>query len=341
MNLTPEQVQHMVDTMTPEQIKSWVQQQAFEAWKAAGMRGTIEAATGVGKSVIGLLAAHAEYQVDPDALIYLGVPTETLRDDDWPAEMRKFGFDYMIPKIKRVCYKSLGDTVPERDVALFIGDEIHRFTVINTSFFSDERWKVFRIIGLTATLPTEHGGDSDADKRVLIDGLAPSCFQVSLEEAIALKLVSEFEVTVMLFDLDKTDAYIGAGTVKKPFKQTEDARYKYLTKQLGRAMYSGSEGFKFKCIQERTDFLYNLRSKEYLAREVMEYILPGNRTLIFCGSIDQSRKLCGENVYNSQTDDYQLALFCDEKIDYLGVVQALNEPLFSINLSNCWNPLRA
>lgn len=325
MNLTPEQVQHMVTTMAPEEIKSWVQQEAFKAWKAAGKRGTVEAATGVGKTVIGLLAAHAEFQLDPDALVYIAIPTETLRDVDWPNEMDKFGFSYMKEKVRLRCYVSLPKEVPEKDVSLFIGDEIHRLTVINTSFFFDERWKVFGIMGLTAYLPTSKGGENDRDKRILIDSLAPSVFQVSIEEAIDLKLVSEFEVSVLMFDLDSTDYYIQAGTEKKPFKQTELQRYQYLTKQLGKAMWSKNEGFKFMCIQKRTDFLYNLRSKEYLAREVMESILPGNRTLIFCGSIDQSVKLCGENVYNSDTDDEVLTLFCDEKIDYLGVVQALNE----------------
>jgi superfamily II DNA or RNA helicase len=326
MNLTPEQVKHMVDTMTPEQIKSWVQQEAFSVWKAAGKRGSIESATGTGKSYIGLLAAHAELQLDPDALIYIAVPTENARDVTWPEEMRKWKMDHLVEKTRRICYVSLSKEVPEKDVSLFIGDEFHHCTLDNSSFFTDDRWKVFHILGLTATLPDKHGYESDRDKRALIDSLAPSIYKVTIEEAIALKLVSEFEVKIISFDLDNTDAYIVAGSAAKPFKQTEWARYQYLTKNLQRAMWNKKyPGMKFKAMQQRMDFIYNLRSKELLAKEIMEKILPDNRTLIFAGSIEQSVKLCGKQVYNSTTGSKELERFCAGEIDYLGVVEALNE----------------
>jgi len=326
MNLTPEQVQHMVDTMSPEEIKSWVQQEAVKAWRAAGKRGTIEAATGTGKTVMALLAAHAEFELNPNALVYIAVPTETLRDVDWPNEMDKFGFSYMKEKTKRICYTSLGKEIPERDVDLFIGDEIHHATLGNTVFFENENWKVFYILCLTATLPDKNGYEQDKEKWNLINNLAPSCFKVTIEEAIELKLVSDFEVSILTFDLDDKDAYIEAGTPAKPFKQTEMQQYKFLTKALGRAMWNTkSEGAKFIWMQKRMDFLYNLRSKTLLAKEIMDKILPNNRTLIFAGSIAQSELLCGEKVYNSGTNTKQLDLFCNEEIDYCGVVKILDE----------------
>ncbi len=324
MNLTPEQVQHMVTTMTPEEIKSWVQQEAYKAWKANNKRGTCEMATGTGKTVVGLIAAHAEFQFNPNAVVYIAVPTETLRDVDWPNEMDKWGYGYMKEKVRLICYKSLGQETSLEDVDLFIGDEIHHTTIANSSFFSKDH-KVFGILGLTATLPTSKGGETDRDKRILIDSIAPSVFQVNIEEAIALKLVSDFTVSVLLFDLDDIDPYILAGSAKKPFHTTETKQYKYLTSQLQKAMYSQYAGMKFTAMQKRMEFIYNLRSKEYLAKEIMDKILVGNRTLIFCGSIEQSINLCGKQVYNSASTDEQLSLFCDEKIDYLGVVQALNE----------------
>lgn len=326
MNLTPEQVKHMVDTMSPEEIKSWVQQEGYKAWAGSGKRGSVIAATGVGKTVIGLLAAHAEFELNPNALIYIAVPTETLRDVDWPNEMDKFGFSYMKEKTRRICYTSLGKEIPERDVDLFIGDEFHHVTTANSVFFSDDRWKVFYILSLTATMPDKNGYEQDKEKWELINSLAPVCFTVTVEEAIELKLVSDFEVSILTFDLDSTDAYIEAGTPTKPFKQTEMDHYKYLTKNLGKAMWNKkNEGAKFVWMQKRMSFIYNLRSKTLLAKEVMKKILPGNRTLIFCGSIDQSVLLCGEKVYNSGTNTEQLDLFCNEEIDYCGVVQILDE----------------
>lgn len=325
MNLTQAEMQHMVDTMTPEEIKGWVQLQAFNAWKVSNCRGTIEAATGTGKTRVGIMAAHAELTVNPDALVYIAVPTETLRDDDWPDEMKLCGFEYLVKKTRRVCWSSLSKERPKKDVDLFIGDEIHRITPANSVFFQKD-YKVFKILGLTATLPDPSVNEGDADKATIINALAPSVYQVNLEEAIALKLVSDFEISVLKFDLDDSDFYIKAGTDKKSFMTTEKLHYKYLSKQLGKAMYSKNDAFKFSCMQKRVEFINNLKSKELFAKEIMGILLKdGDRTLIFCGSIEQSGKLCGQQVYNSQTSNEQLVLFCEEKINYLGVVQALNE----------------
>ena len=140
-----------------------------------------------------------------------------------------------------------------------------------------------------------------------------------------LNLVSDFKVTVLLFDLDDTDKYIVAGSKAKPFKTTEASQYAFLSKNLGRAMYSKYEGMKFQAIQKRTEFIRNVRSKQLLAKDIMSKIIDDKRTLIFCGSIEQSMELCGNNVYNSQTNDSKLTAFCEGKIHYLGVVDALNE----------------
>lgn len=324
MNLTKAEMQHMVNTMTPSEIKAWCQQQAYKAWKDNNCRGTFEGATGVGKTRVGIMAADAEFKLNSDALVYIGVPTETLRDDGWPAEMRECGFEYLVDKTRRICYTSLAKEKPERDVDLFIGDEIHHITPANSIFFGGP-WKVFKVLGLTATLPDPSVSEQDKDKRIIIDAWAPSVFKISIEEAIELKLVSDFEVTVLMFDLDRTDYYVKAGSAKKPFMQTEEQHYKFLSKQLGKAMYSGNEGFKFQCMQKRVQFLNNLRSKKLLAKEIMDKVLEGNRTLVFCGSIEQSVDLCGKQVYNSETTREQLDLFKEGKIDYLGCVQALNE----------------
>lgn len=327
MNLTEEQMDEMVRTMSPTEIKSLVQDHAYRAWKLAGKRGTVQAATGVGKTRIALRALHEELLLNPQALCYIVVPTETLRDTDWPAEMVEAGYGDMVdnPNIIRICWASLDKEQPYMDVDLMVLDEIHHMTPLNCGIFSRLEIKIFSIMGLTATLPSMKGQETDKDKRIIIDGIAPSIYKVTVEQAIRLTLVSDFKVTVLLFDLDDKVKYIIAGSKAKPFKTTEASQYAYLTKTLGRAMYSKFEGLKFQAIQKRTEFIRNAKSKEQLAREVMESILPNKRTLIFCGSIEQSNELCGDNVYNSQTNDSKLTAFCEGKIDYLGVVDALNE----------------
>lgn len=317
----------------PIKIKNAVQDIGYKLWRDNNKRGTQELATGVGKTRVALRAVHEELISNKDALIYIVVPTETLRDDDWPAEMDAAGYSYMKdhPNIVRICYASLHNEFPERDVDLIILDEVHHLTIPNSVFFTRD-WTVFSIMGLTATLPKRDTNESDRDKRILIDGLCPSVFIVPLEAAIELSLISDFEIYVMRFDLNNSNRYIDVG--KNRPKVTEAAHYKTLSKAVGRAMYSGNDAFKFAAIQKRVAFLTNLQTKTILAREIMGHILKNNRTLIFCGSIDQSKDLCGDKIYNSLTDDSQLKLFQEEKIDYLGVVDALNEGKNVRNLDN-------
>ena len=131
---------------------------------------------------------------------------------------------------------------------------------------------------------------------------------------------------ILKFDLDDKSYHVAGGTKAKPFKTTEAARYKQLTKALQRATWMKNDGAKFAAMQRRTQFLSNLQSKIWLSRDIMKSTMSkGERTLIFCGSIEQSVELCGENVYNSDTNADKLTAFCDKAISYLGVCQALNE----------------
>lgn len=331
--LTTQEIADLLVIKNPYERKSKVQEIGYRHWKANNERGTEECATGVGKTRIALLAIHEKLKADKNALIYIVVPTETLRDTDWPNEMDEAGYSYMKnhPNIVRICYASLHMQRPERDVDLIILDEVHHLTPANVVFFNGD-WKVFSIMGLTATLPKEDEYSGDADKRILINRLCPSIFVVPLETAVELELVSEFEIYLMYFDLDNIEHYIDNG--KNRAKTTEQQEYKKLTKQLAKSMWSGNENFKFQCIQKRVAFLNTLRSKKILAKEIMDQIIPGNRTLIFFGSIEQSKELCGEQVYNSLSNDEQLSLFQDEKISYLGVVDAVNEGKNIKNLNN-------
>lgn len=320
-------MEHMVATMTPNEIKDWVQTKALRAWKDNSCRGTIEAATGVGKTRIAVLAAAEELEKNPGAVVYIAVPTETLRDDDWPAEFDKWGYGHLNTKVKRVCHASMDTVTEERgEIDLLIFDEVHNITLNNSKIFTSN--KVFKILGLTATIPPNTGYEIDTMKRLLIDTNCPSVYQVSLEEAIELRLVSDFEVKVLLFDLDDRELCVDGGTKKKSYKTTEKARYDYLTKMLKKAAWMKPE-MKFVWTQKRMHFLYTLPTKEVLAREVLGHILTdkGNpkRTLIFCGGIDQTHTLCDDWVYHSKSGDRYLKKFQSLEIPYLGVCQALNE----------------
>lgn len=325
MNLTTEQIQHMVTTMDVGQRKTWIQEQGYQAWKANNYRGTMEMATGTGKTRIGVRAVFEALEKNPEALVYIVVPTETLRDVDWPNEMALAGYPGLEKRVRIVCWVALSKEKPNRDVDLVVLDEVHRITTQNSVFFNRDTYKVWNVLGLTATLPGEKW-QNDQDKNMLISFLCPSCFEVPLEQAIELKIVTDFEMFVLMFDLDDQEYTVDGGTMKKPFKTTEKAHYQKLTKMMQRATWMKNEGMKFMAIQKRTEFLYNLKTKEKLARDVIEQVMKKNeRTILFCGSIEQANNLCGANVYHSKTGNDALKAFAAEEINFLGVVQALNE----------------
>lgn len=323
--MTPEQKAYVSIGTTTSQRKDLAHELFEQEWEKANRRGTFEGATGTGKTKAALRLIANQFRKNPGSYVLIAVPTETLRDVDWPDEFRKWGYEHLLPKVVLTCWVSLSKVVVPGDVDLFVGDEWHHLTVANAAFF--DRVKVWDICALTATLPKGTKSIEDGNKRALLDSLAPSVFKISLEEGIELGLIADFAVKTLLFDLDSADMYINASNAgKKPSYTTEASRYLQLTKTLQKMAWQKKEGAKFIFIQKRTALLRNLRSAEKYAKKLMEILIePGNRTLIFCSSIEQCNKLCGINVYHSGTDETALQSFQQGGTNYLGCVDALNE----------------
>jgi|SRR6187551_1025967 len=321
--LTEETMQQLLP-LSPNDRKGFVQNFAITAWEKNNHRGTIEAATGIGKTKIGVIAIADQFKRDFDSLVYVVVPTKTLRDVDWPDEFRKWGYEDILPKVNFVLYTSLHKLKPPKDVDLMVMDEIHHYT-LNSSFFHQTE-KVYHILGLTALLPKAEKSEETGIKVALINSVAPTCFKVSLEDAIKLELVADFEVKVIKFKLDAKTKNIKAGSVTKPFMSTELEYYKYLTKMIQKMVIQKKEGAKFAYLGKRTQFINNLPTKRRVAAEAMQGLLKnGKRTLIFCGSIEQAEALCPGQTYHSKTDDSKLIAFQNKEINYLGVVKSMNE----------------
>lgn len=302
--------------------KKYVQDQVFLEWERNHYRGTFEGATGSGKSRVGVMAVQREFRNNLTATVYICVPTETLRDTEWPDEFKKWGATDLIPKVKFVCHVSMEDIREKGEIDLVILDEGHHLTPKMNALF--ERHKVYNVLCLTATLPTLK---EDPVRRGMLDKLCPSFFQITLEDGIYLKLVTDFAVSVLLFDLDSTHMIIESGDEKHKSVTTEASHYLFLTKKINKMMRMVRYPLaKFKWINKRIELIMNLPTKKQLAKEVMAQILDeGKRTLIFCGSIEQCNELCGENVYHSKSGNTALEKFRNKEISYLGCVKALNE----------------
>lgn len=326
--LTREEIKMLLEKYTPSERKGYIQEHSYNLWVKNNYRGTVEAATGVGKTRIGIMAVEAQFKKDSHSLVYIVVPTETLRDVDWPDEFKKWGMEHLLPKVKLICYSSLAKVRLKRDIDLMIFDEFHHMTIMKTGLFNpDASFKVWNILGLTATLPNPSRNAEAADKRALLDSLCPSIFKISLETAIELELVADFEIKVLTFDLDSVDKYIPGGTKAKPFFTTELAQYTYLTKCMQRMAMAKKDGAKWAFTGKRRQLIVNLKSKRVLAEKCIASMTKSGdkRTLVFCGGIAQSKLLMGDHCYNSETSDEYLRKFQAKEINTLAVVNALNE----------------
>ncbi len=326
--------------MTKEQAlenKARVQKEALDAALSAGGSGVIEAATGFGKSKVGVEWVEAIRhlilsQEDREAKGLLVVPTEELRDVGWPEEFTKWGVSS--EGIKRICYSSLAkENLDKYDFILY--DEYHRTTLPNLKKLIEylKNPKVYAL-ALTATLPKKIVFEEEAERIHHLRTVLPIVYTLSIDEAVELGLVADFEITVLKYYLDEVNKNVIGGSVKALFKQTEAGRYAYLTNNLKRAAVIAKAdpskmGWKMATISKRTNFLYNLPSKLMLAKKCLAQLQrdPLARTVVFAGSIEQANELCGEDVYHSASTREALDKFQNKQISLIGSVRCLNEGL--------------
>lgn len=135
--------------------RSW-QKEAYEKWKSAGYKGTIEAGTGSGKTYLGIMALY-QNPTEKDLLVV--VPTQHLMYQ-WKEEIRKAGYtgdiglvgdghkDFMVVTIAVV------NSIRQEDLARFglvVLDECHRYmSACNKLFLRNNEFDA--VLGLTATI---------------------------------------------------------------------------------------------------------------------------------------------------------------------------------------------
>jgi superfamily II DNA or RNA helicase len=79
---------------------------------------------------------------------------------------------------------------------------------------------------------------------------------------------------------------------------------------------------------ERVRFIGNLPSKEKIADDLMTRLIrEESRFLTFCASILQTERLCHGYTFHSETNSDAFNAFVNQDIDFLGVVDSVNEGL--------------
>ena len=180
--------------MKIDQSKLNKQKECLRAWKANGYTGTIEGATGFGKTYMAILGIKEMlYRKGSDVITGVIVPTDYLRNK-WREEVRT----HKVPNVE-VDTINGWMTRNDYDKDMWILDEIHGYTggeVWSTIF---QKIKYDRLLGLTAK---ERNKEED---KALLEEYAPIVARVPMKECLANGWVSPFTVYNLGLELSAED----------------------------------------------------------------------------------------------------------------------------------------
>ena len=287
--------------MEANQIKDKIQRKGLNKWWTYPIngKGTLQYATGVGKTRCGILAAALIAEKSGmDCNILILTPTETIRDRAWKEEFKKWGhIDVYNSCVECVCiqtaYKYFG-----QHYDLVIADEIHNYISPEYfNFFANNRYD--RVLGLSAYI--------DETKLLLLASVAPICDRVSTQEARDLKLISDFviyNIPLQLTGAEKKQ-YTSANNsfnqlfpfferdLKLMYSCMRPKQYETFLLRKGMTLDSENKTFPFRCnaaITKRKKLLYNASSKIDAVKHLCK-LYPEKKTIIFSQTIEFADKV--------------------------------------------------
>lgn len=298
----------------------------------ADKKAIIYAATGFGKTkvVIDTLAEQ------PKAKILWLVDRVKLRDEDVPAEIKKWGKN--LGDITLACYNSI-HKFEKKKFDYVILDEADRITKRVDKYLSLIKFNNF--IAVTATRPAE-----EKEKYLLKRGKI--VFNYGLDDAADEGVIAPYEMMIVWTDMDNKVPYIEAGNKKKRFHTTERkqlAYYDRLVKAAFAAKYAAdrkhgknsaearrAERLLQIRVAARTDLIYKSIAKKNIAQFILRNYLEDDKLLILTQRIAIAEELCDKS-YNSlnPNSNKNLELFRSGKIKRLSACTALDR---GINIPN-------
>lgn len=211
------------------------QGRAVRAWERNGRRGVLAMATGAGKTISALVAAHRLMTETGPLLIVITVPTRPLVTQ-WAMECIDFGLRPIVAPtlVKEKRLRALqhaldniefgvsdaevivvtNDGLVEDDLerllvqfdgrALLIADEVHNLGGVQRFMAEPPEWATFRL-GLSATPERQY---DDEGTRFLIEYFGDIVFEFGLEEAIGVCLVPyDYHVHTVHLTADESESY--------------------------------------------------------------------------------------------------------------------------------------
>jgi len=313
------------------------QKSAVNKWIAAKGIGTIIAVTGFGKTNMAIMAIQRYIKKYNNHKVLIVVPTIVLQQQ-WQKILQ-------INHLEACCKVNVINTVIKYDwdYEFLILDECHRFASLEfRKVFTCVKYE--RLLCLTATLKRLDGLDK------IIEHYAPVCDNISIQECIINKWISDYKEYKILIDVDLTeyesinkefykyfaffnyDLNIALECVKHPFKQN------LMSKKLGipLAIVKANTYSFMRALRARKNWVINHPKKLEIAKRILD-ARKDKKILTFSSSVKLA--LClgpGEVIHykvKAKARSEILTKFNNLKTGVLHSVDALREGLDVRNVS--------
>ena len=299
------------------------QQEAVRCWIKAKGKGSIEAATGFGKTNMGLMSIRALLKKYPQFRILVVVPTTTLKNQ-WQSKIDLEGFSFNV-EIQVI------NTVIKHEwiCDYLIIDEVHRVNSDDFSkIFTCVKYKL--ILGLTATFERLDG------KHVIMQKYCPIVDNISFLECLANGWVSEYKEYVVLIDVDDIEEY-------KSLNKEWTEHFEFFQYDLAMSMVKKSVGWKNKLtyrdtlyqgddekkrkeilqsinyhsvrfmqtMQQRKSFINNHPKKIEIAKKIIE-ARSGKKIITFSNNVQMAEAIGIGEVYTGRLSKKRSSTMIDD-----------------------------
>lgn len=247
---------------------------------------------------------------NPKTILWV-TPSRQLADNDIPNEFKKWQAEDYLPRLEVTTWSALKKHTGKYD--LIVLDEEQFATEANCTTILNCNLKG-RIVAMTGTPSTRE--DKEDLYRAMRMHIA---YQLSIGEAIALEIISDYSITVFYVHMDKTEN-IKRESKGKSFYISEEDRYQHINRKAT-SFYGGAHNTIPWAIAERTRLIKSSPTKKELAKRIIHHKCTG-RSLIFAPFIDYAEELCPDSYHSKSESKAALEKFQNFDIHQLSIVNA-------------------
>ena len=269
--------------------KTLEQKRHLNSWVQNGGTGSCIAATGLGKTRIGLMAIEHVFKDKSTRNALIIVPNENLRDNEWPNEFTKWKMKPYLKDVEIMCIHS-AYKLANNHYDIVVVDEAH--TTLSGEygkFYDNNSWD--NLMCLTATPP------ENAEYRQFLKEIAPVCSQTDLKSAVKMGLVSPYIIynvginftPAEKIEYDRVDNLFKLCTVKLGGQWTAFTNATKWKNSSDKEQAKWANMF-YAMMQKRKKLCYNASNKLVVTDHILRKFVD-RKALVFSESIEFAQKL--------------------------------------------------